>query len=581
MMFRHCALIALSLAVACYGDTIRSVRVEGTARVLHLATRAGQPLEQSVLSKDIHQIYNTGAFSDVKVEAAETEGGAEVVFRVVEKPRVFLNRVRVEPHKGPQPPPPAPGSSVDPIEAQQAAVSVRDQLVQEGYRDAKVEPELVPAGARKMDLKLHEDPGIRYTIDRVQFSGQLGLEARDLSGMLRATRSKRVLPLVWTRHAPFSNAALESDLERLRSLYISRGYLDPVLRVGDIAYNGSKATVTYQVRAGERYGIRDFSLAANGQNLRFTPGENGALPSGFCSCLFQRRHEAERAGKMDFAPTIQYRDIPGGGPGAENRVSAEANLVTGQPYTVGRIDIAGNKKYRDSTIRRALVLNEGDPFDWSRLRRSIARVNQMDLFEPAGEDTVKVRRDDAARTADLTITVKEKARGRWYLSGPVGPASVAGPLQAVIQSRLPAWGRGVFETSTYFLTFSYVAFAPPLTRFIPGVAAKTFFPLLGLERRYMPGQWWTSGFILSPQLHWQGSLFSYGASHGYALARKALGGETGAEPPIMIPVERIAVDGASRQAGYLLCEKQRSRWAPLGTGARLALDFWFGTTRPF
>ena len=37
----------------------------------------------------------------------------------------------------------------------------------------------------------------------------------------------------------------------------------------------------------------------------------------------------------------------------------------------------------------------------------------------------------------------------WLLSGPVGPMSVAGPLQFAIGSRLPSWGQGIFEMATY------------------------------------------------------------------------------------------------------------------------------------
>lgn len=562
--------------VCCRGEVVRSVRVEGTRRPVQLSTRAGEVLEGTKVEADVHRLWASGAFSDVRVEATTAPEGTDVVFRVEEKPQVFLNRIRIEPHKGPDPPAPAPGSVVDLLKAQQTAVAAKEQLVQEGYRDAKVEPELVPVGAGRADLKLHEDPGPRFRVDSVRFSGELGLDRRELAGALRATRSKRILPLIWTQHAPFSNQAVESEVERVRSLYISKGYLDAVLRVGDIAYSGDKATVTIDVKAGQRFGVRDLRLVADGQNILFQPGPAGSFPAAaLCGCLLKQRRQGENAGKMDFPPKVQFRDR------GSNWVSGGATLDTGQPYTVGRIDIRGNHKYGDLTIRRALVLEEGGLFDWRRLRRSVARINQMDLFEPAGDDTVRISRDDAARRADVTITVKEKSRGRWYLSGPVGPASVAGPLQAAIQSRLPAWGRGVLETSTYFLTFSYVAFAQPLGRFLPIASSKRFFPLIGLERRFLPGQWWTSGFILSPQLGWQGSLFSYGASHGYVLARRALGGELGSEPPIAVPVERIDLEGNARDAGFLLCEQRRSRWAPLGAGARLALDFWFGSTRPF
>jgi outer membrane protein insertion porin family len=243
---------------------------------------------------------------------------------------------------------------------------------------------------------------------------------------------------------------------------------------------------------------------------------------------------------------------------------------------VGRIEILGNHKYGDSTVRRALLLDEGALFDWERLRRSLARVNRLGLFEPVNEQSLQVMPNRVTHRADVTLSLKEKPLGRWYLSGPVGPVRIAGPFQAVIASRLPAWGRGVIETSTYFASLSFTGFSSPLLHYLPFGPNQRFFLMAGLSRPYLPGQWWQSGFMLSPQLGWQGMLASYGASHLYQVGRTALRADAMAAPPLPVPVERISLEGQKTNAGFLICEEPKSHWSRLRTASTLILELALG-----
>ena len=73
-----------------------------------------------------------------------------------------------------------------------------------------------------------------------------------------------------------------------------------------------------------------------------------------------------------------------------------------------------------------------------------------------------------------------------------------GMLQASISSRLPPWGRGVFEATTYFVSLNVAGFAKPF---------------LALQRPVIPGQELLSGFALSPALSPRAMLMHYGGTH--------------------------------------------------------------------
>ena len=72
-----------------------------------------------------------------------------------------------------------------------------------------------------------------------------------------------------------------------------------------------------------------------------------------------------------------------------------------------------------------------------------------------------------------------------------------GTLQASLSSRLPPWGRGVFEAATYFVSLNMAGFARPF---------------LALQRPVIPGQE-LSGFAISPALSPGGMLMHYGRTH--------------------------------------------------------------------
>jgi hypothetical protein len=207
-------------------------------------------------------------------------------------------------------------------------------------------------------------------------------------------------------------------------------------------------------------------------------------------------------------------------------------------------------------VRRALTLDEGELFDWGRLRRSLARVNQLGFFEPVTTENVEVSRHPEQQTADITIALKEKKRGRWSISGPVGPPSLAGPVEGTVAMRLPA--------STYFASATWMAFNP-IAKYLPFLPQHPWIPIAALERPLIPGQAWTTGFSITPQLGWQAVLIGYGVNHALAGARMALGLNRVAAPELAVPVEG--------RTGFLVCREPKPRLWPVRVGTGMVLDF--------
>jgi hypothetical protein len=261
-----------------------------------------------------------------------------------------------------------------------------------------------------------------------------------------------------------------------------------------------------------------------------------------CAYLLDARRSAEVEGRLDFTAEVEFA-------GTGTPVDVTARISIGVPHAIGRINFAGHSGINDSTLRRAMTVYELDLLDVGQLRRSLARINDIGVFEPLTlADIIVVHRHDGV-TADLTISLRERKRRWWSVSGPVHPG--IGSLRASLASRLPPWGRGIFEATTYFVSLNVAGFAKPF---------------LALERPVIPGQQLLSGFAVSPALSARAMLAHYGRTHLAHGIHAMLDGEV--EDPLAVPV----TSAGWLQDEPLVCVPARPRLWWLRRGAAAAVN---------
>jgi surface antigen-like variable number repeat protein len=284
--------------------------------------------------------------------------------------------------------------------------------------------------------------------------------------------------------------------------------------------------------------------AASVREVRFT---GASAVHDLCASLLDARRIAESEGRLDFAVDVTF---------AENGDDGEVTawMRTGTSHLVGHITFTGHRAVNDSTLRPALLLYEGDLFDIGKLRRSLARINDTGFFERLTlADVIVAPRGDNL-TADVTIPLRQRRPRWWSISGPLIPG--LGSWRAAISSRLPPWGRGVFEASTYIVEFNLLGFVAPLA---------SAFPLV-LERPALSGQTLLSGFAVSPALSPRQTLAHYGRAQLVRGLHAVLNGET--TEPLAVPVTR----GGLTHADVLVCSPPRPRLWWLRRGAARAAD---------
>jgi len=192
-------------------------------------------------------------------------------------------------------------------------------------------------------------------------------------------------------------------------------------------------------------------------------------------------------------------------------------------------------------------------------------LNRAGFFEPIAESDISIRTGAVAGVADLVVHVKEHKPGVWRISGPIGPASFAGPLEASISSRLPPWGSGLFELATYTASVSMFAFAHPLLPVSALNPQRPWLPVLALTRPFSPGEGWLSGFSIAPQLGWKSTAMSYFATQSEERLSTLFAGDRGLTAEL--PVTLDDLNGGS----MMICQPPAQRCARLRTAAGMAL----------
>jgi len=533
---------------------VKSVAVPGTTLEVKLATQAGQPYDNATVARDVHFLWSLGGFDDIRVEASDDPDGIAIVFRARAAVQMTLHEIFIEPStfgiqiKAPE------GSHISRLEAERIAERARNQLVERGYPEARVTYEFAPCG-NEVDLKLTVDQGQEVAVKQVDFTGEPALNTRELRGALQELRSRRLLPAIphvwggWQLWPRYSRQAMLSDAARLQSFYLAKRYFDAVVQPDEPEVSGTTAKVAFRVQAGPRYDVRQWSVESRS-------GE-GWKPTEVCSALFAERRNAEQQGILDFSVTM---NVPRAG-GATAEVAGA--IQRGTPYRVGRIDFIGNHRFSDSSIRRNFQLDEGAPLDERVLRRSLARLNHTGRFEGIDEKNVIIARNEKTGVADIKVRLAERKFGQWNLSGPVGPASLAGPLEASISARLPAWGRGLFELSTYTVSLSAAAFVKPIVPAL-GLVSGTHWPVVSLNRPFSAGDGWLSGFAIAPQIGWRGSGFRYGITTLEQRLLPLLAGDRGIVPELPVTVDRPSGEAV------MMCEPPNPRLYPLRAGTGVA-----------
>ena len=426
---------------------IREVRFDGLAKLNEkdllgrIESRPGRSLDVLALRTDLKRLGEVAR--RVTVRRDEVEGGVRLVFEIEENPTLrdvrFVGNSRIATKKLKRALRIRPGDVLARDTVDLARRAVLKEYVRLGYAGTRVRAEVLDADGGRPLLQVSVDEGRRILITHVVIEG----DEHFSSFRLRRRMETKGSWLLFRNY--FDDDAFDEDLDDLRRLYRSVGFLDARVSRGDFAYDETvrKVAPRVVVREGKRY---RFGQATVRGNTYFTQEEILEPFAKLRGEFFNGRRHAmalEKAtrvyGDAGYITTEISADM------ALDRESAELNLaltVTEKSrIRVGRI-LMERPEYddmerswfgrlydriappiKDDVIRRTVVLKPGDVYSRTQEERSIERLRRLNVFEKVQAESQATGGEDPA-VRDMLIRLEEASTG--YIEIGVGYAESDG-----------------------------------------------------------------------------------------------------------------------------------------------------------
>jgi len=414
------ALLTPALTWAFSPFVVKDIQVEGVQRVdpgtifTYLPVKVGEEFTEDQAAEAIQGLYSTGFFSDVSINVDNDV----VVVMVDERPTIAsvnFNGMRefdaknitqslAEVGFG-------QGRVFDRSLLERAQDEIQQQYLAKGKYGVEIHPIITPLPRNRVGISFEIFEGGVAKITDINIVGNEDFSSKQLRKQLELTTGGM---MTWyTKTNRYSREKLEGDVERLRSFYLDRGYLEYSAEPPQVSISPERDSIfiTFTINEGEPYTVRKVSLA----------GDLLGLDEEISDLITIQEDEifsAEKTNNVAKAITEYLGDLgyafANVNPAPElDRENHETDLTfyvdPGRRVYVRRIQIGGNTRTRDVVIRREMRQQEAAWYEGSKLRDSRDRIDRLGYFNDVNVTTAAV--PGSPDQIDVNVDVKEKPTG--------------------------------------------------------------------------------------------------------------------------------------------------------------------------
>ena len=398
--------------------TVRTIQVTGNQRLepstilSYLPFEKGDTITSEDLNAALKDLYKTGFFDDVKID----ENGDTLTIRVKERPIIsyvgFEGNDKID----------------EDVLAGEIQIKVRDVYTptkvrgdvarletiyrRMGLFSAKITSEVEQKDKNRVEVIFKIDEGPKNYIQDIYFKGNKHFSSSDLQEVLMS-KEKR-----WYRFLSSTDTydpdRLNYDKELLRRFYLRKGYVD--FDIKDMVVKKDEKTgnfiITFDLNEGERYrfGTASIKVTLPDVDMKKLQKQIAFKAGAFYNAdLIEEtiQNITDELGRLGYAfvevlPEFEKNN-------KNHVVSVVFRIKEGARVFINRIDIKGNSRTLDKVVRREFRLNEGDPFNTDKIRRSRQRIENLGYFDKVDLRTIPV--SNAPDKTDVAVTVSEKSTG--------------------------------------------------------------------------------------------------------------------------------------------------------------------------
>ncbi len=425
-LFAHVALAQESFVV-------EDIRVEGLQRISagtvfnYLPIQVGDVFDQQSSSAAIRALFRTGFFKDVRLE----RDGNVLVVHVVERPAIAS--IEIEGNKDLKTEDLLKGLkeiglAEGKVFNRQSLVKVEQELRRQYYSHGKygveIESKVTPLGRNRVAILIKISEGAVAKIKQINIIGNNSFPEDDLLDLFELRTPN--LTSFYTKDDQYSKQKLAADLERLRSFYLDRGYINFDIESTQVSITPDKKEIyiTVNIKEGNVFTLEEVRLAGD---LIVSPDVLIPLVEVGPGEIFSRKRAtqtskaiSERLGDEGyvFANVNMVPDIN------EQRSTVTLTFFVdpGKRVYVRRVNVQGNTKTRDEVIRREVRQMEAASASTAKIEQSKKRLDKLGYFEEVNVETPAVA--GVPDQIDVNYSVVERSAGN--LSAGIGFSQTQG-----------------------------------------------------------------------------------------------------------------------------------------------------------
>jgi outer membrane protein insertion porin family len=407
----------------------------------NIRLKPGATYLPNLTEDDVHSLYATGQFYNIRVAVDQADDGGVVLSYIVQvRPRISDIRLegnkKVSDAKLKKKITVKVGEALDEQKLFADTQEMQKLYEKYGYPDSTVKYVLnidEASGSGSVTFQIVETPKTKIT--QIEFVGATAFKQKELRKQLKTVPHWMFSWL--TGSGVFKQDDFDADRDALVDFYRSHGYLD--FEIKDVKLDrptSNTMVIRYYVFEGRQYKVGAITFSGNkifndadiehGVGLVKQSKKDKIGPHGFPmdtgDTFTPDGLNKDTTALQDFYGTKGYIEVAQGQalrvihiPNVDTgTMDLEFQIDEGDKSYVEKIDIRGNLKTKDKVIRRELAISPGEVFDMVRVKISKERLEGMQYFSKVDLRPEPTDPPIAGRK-DLIVNVEEENTGNFTL----------------------------------------------------------------------------------------------------------------------------------------------------------------------
>ncbi|MFD2192128.1 outer membrane protein assembly factor BamA [Pistricoccus aurantiacus] len=432
------AALLLSGAQAALADSfiVSDIRVEGLQRVSAASVfnafpiSANQQVNDQELAQASRSLFATGLFDDIQL----ARDGNVLVIQVEERP--FITDIEItgnsqieeeQLRNGLKEAGLAEGQALERSTLDEIERELEQVYQAQGRYSARIDTSVEEIDEGRVRVKIDINEGAVAKIRQINIVGNQDYDDDTLRDLFELEDSPGFF-FGWFSDDEYSRERLAGDLERLRSWYLDRGYVNFNITSTQVSISPDKSRifVTVNIEEGQQYRLDGIHFAGD---LKIPESEARKLVEAKPGEIFSRSDitassEAlrSRLGAEGFA-FANVEGVPEVSPGGDT-VDVTFRIDPGKRAYVRRINFVGNTTTEDEVLRREMIQMESAPASTEQISQSRQRLERLGFFRQVDVETRPVPGEPDQ--LDVTYNVEEQPSGS--IKASVGYSQSAGVI---------------------------------------------------------------------------------------------------------------------------------------------------------